>query len=204
MNNKFHQRLLAAAGLVIGAGVSTCSFAQPNNILFIDGGYAEMCSSLATSIQDAERVALTGSRLGVSSMQICTMAIEDGETTLEQQAASYNNRGVLWFSEGNYDAALKDFDAAIAINDHLAQSYINRGYTLNAMKRWQDSVAAFDQAVALGEIPEADKVYFNRDIAHEETGNVRGAYFDYKKASELNPLWEAPKNELNRFTVTTK
>lgn len=203
MNSKFH-RLLAATGFTVGTGIASFSMAQPNNVLFIDGGYAEMCSSAASSIQDIDRMPLTGSRLGVSSMQICTMAIEDGEATLQQRAASYNNRGVLFFGEGNYEAALQDFDAAVAIDDHLAQSYINRGYTLNAMKRWPDSISAFDKAVALGEFPEPDKVYFNRGIAHEESGNLRGAYFDYKKAAELNPMWDAPKNELTRFTVTRK
>ena len=202
--NRFHQSLLVTAVLLAGAGGASVSFAQADNILFIDGGYAEMCASLATSVGEVDQVALTGSRLGVSSMEICTKAIESGETTLDQRAASFNNRGVLWFGEGNYEAALQDFDAAVAINDELAQAFINRGYTFIAMKRWPESIQAFDKAMSLGEIPEADKVHYNRGIAKEETGDVRGAYFDYKTASELNPVWEAPKAELSRFTVKKK
>jgi len=33
---------------------------------------------------------------------------------------------------------------------------------------------------------------------------VKSAYFDYQKAVELSPQWEAPKNELLRFHVSSK
>ena len=38
-------------------------------------------------------------------------------------------------------------------------------------------------------------------MANEGLGDLKAAYQDYSKAAELNPAWDAPKNELARFTV---
>ncbi|MES2606616.1 MAG: tetratricopeptide repeat protein [Pseudomonadota bacterium] len=198
MNHIFLNKLPA----VLGLGIVLASGARAENVTFFDGGYSEICSGVAVNVGDVEHVELTGSRLGVPSIEICTKAIESGESSPEQKAASYNNRGVLWFDEANYANALADFDAAIKTNDKLVPAYINRGYTFIAMKQWQDSIAAFDQALTHGDlIIEAPKVYYNRGLAHEELGHVREAYYDYKKASELDPLWPQPQAELSRFTV---
>jgi Flp pilus assembly protein TadD len=48
---------------------------------------------------------------------------------------------------------------------------------------------------------EAEKAYYNHAVANEELGNVREAYFDYRKPAELKPEWEEPRVKLTRFTV---
>jgi tetratricopeptide (TPR) repeat protein len=192
------QQFTRIAAIMLAA-VSMPAAAQLG-VTFIDGGYAELCSDVAKT-QDAEkRVELTGSRLGASPIEICTMAINFGESSLFEIAASYNNRGVLYFEKAQMTEALRDFEEAISVHDSLGQAHINRGYVLVGMQRWADSVAAFDKGIALGG-EELDKAYFNRGVAHEELGQLREAYKDYLKASELNPVWEDPKRELARFTV---
>ena len=47
------------ASLVAGAAAAT-------ELTFIDGGYAEMCSSLAHNLDARERVELTGSRMSMT------------------------------------------------------------------------------------------------------------------------------------------
>jgi tetratricopeptide (TPR) repeat protein len=169
-------------------------------VTFIDGGYAELCSDVAKAQNDEQRVELTGSRLGSSPIEICTMAISFGESSLFDIAASYNNRGVLYFLKGQMTEALSDFEEALKVQDTLGQAYINKGYVMVGMQRWADGVAAFGKGIALGG-EELDKAYFNRGIAHEELGQLREAYKDYLQASTLNPIWEEPKRELARFTV---
>jgi tetratricopeptide (TPR) repeat protein len=188
---------LALAGTT--AGVLAAGAVAATEVTFIGGGYAELCSSLATSLS-GEGVELTGSRLTIPPVEICTLAIEDEASAPSEQAGSYNNRGVLLFDEGKFDAALADFDQALVLNNSLAAAHINRGYTLVALKRWADSVPSFDRGIELGS-PDAARAHFNRGIAHEELGHVRDAYYDYRKASELDPEWEEPKQELARFRV---
>jgi tetratricopeptide (TPR) repeat protein len=189
---------LALAGTAASLGLTGTVFAT--EVTFIDGGYAEMCSTAATNIDDVDSIELTGSRLTLQPLDICTRAIEDSAGTLLQKASSYNNRGVLLFDQQRLLEALSDFEAAIEVQGALAAAHINRGYTLVALQRWEDSVAAFDRGIELG-APEPARAHFNRGVAHEELGHVREAYQDYSKAAELNPEWEEPKRELARFTV---
>jgi tetratricopeptide (TPR) repeat protein len=107
---------------------------------------------------------------------------------------------VMLFAQGLIADSLADFEEAIRVDDSLAQAHVNRGYTLMALMRWADSIAAFDRGISLGSEEQA-KAHFNRGIAHEELDHVREAYQDYLKASELDPLWEEPKQELTRFSV---
>lgn len=171
-----------------------------NSVTFIDGGYAEICEAVAKAIDEPSRQVITGSRLGIPPLEVCTLAIEAPDSNRENRAGSYNNRAVLKFAAMDYQGALADLDAAIAEQPALGQAHANRGYVLAAVKRWQDSLAALDQAVANG-TDEPARVHFNRGIAHEELGHAREAYLDYLKASELAPEWQEPKAELTRFTV---
>lgn len=172
-------------------------------LLFIDGGYSELCSTAAFNQDELNRIEITGSRLGLKPIEICTIAIEIKDGTSGDLAASYNNRGVLYFTKGMTSQALQDFDNAIQLQPKLAQAHVNRGYTLVVLELWAESIAAFNTGIELGTV-EADKAFFNRGLAHEETGNLRQAYYDYQQAVELNPTWNEPKVELARFTISRK
>ena len=188
--------LATACALILAAG----SASAQNNVTFIDGGYAEICEAVAKTLDEPSRQVITGSRLGISPLEVCTLAIEAPENNREQRAGSYNNRAVLKFDLMDFDGALADLDAAIAEQPTMGQAHAHRGYVPAAQKRWQDAIAAFDEAVTLG-TDEPARVHFNRGIVHEELGQTREAYFDYLKASELAPEWDQPKSELTRFTV---
>ncbi len=187
-----------AVGTAATLGLAGTGFAA--DVMFIDGGYAELCSSAATKVDDVNWIELTGSRLAISSVEICTHAIEESGGYLEDLASSYNNRGVLLFAEEKFTEALADFDRAVEVQAELAAAHVNRGYTLVALQRWADSIPAFDTGIALG-APEPARAHYNRGVAHEELGHVREAYQDYRTASELDPVWEEPRRELTRFTV---
>lgn len=195
MKTQLHDTLLLAG---MAAGLC-CSAVHAQEVKFFDGGYAEMCASAAHNIGKAYQVEITGSRLDKAPLEICTLAIRSAENT-SNRAGSYNNRGVLLFAQGTTAEALSDFEQAIRVDGNLAQAHINRGYVLLGMRRWEDSIAAFDKGIELG-AAELPKAHYNRGIAHEELGHVREAYQDYLKASELDPLYEEPKQELTRFTV---
>lgn len=171
--------------------------------MFLDGGYAQLCALAATQMSEAkvpQRYQITGSRLGFAPLDVCTRAVNGYDGTNENVAESYNNRGVVHFLLENYDAALRDFDRAIREQPSLTQAYLNRGYTLNAQQRWSEAIPALDAGIARGS-PELAKAYFNRAIAHEESGALSAARDDYQKAAELQPDWDAPREELARFSV---
>lgn len=180
---------LPAASPVLGA------------VLMFGSGYAEECHVLATHRPDSdEATGITGSRIGLTPVEICTKAIVEENLVGTNLASTYNNRGVFLFAAGAYAEALEDFDRALAITTDIPDIHVNRGLALIPLQRWAESIPSFDRGIEL-QAAGLDRAYYNRATAHEETGNLRQAYLDYQKASELNPDWEEPKLQLQRFTV---
>lgn len=188
--------LQAALLLCIGGPAAR---AAPD-VKFIDGGYAQLCSSAAQNLDTLTSFTITGSRLPLSAVEVCTLAIKAGDSDATNLAGSYNNRGVLLFAQGDFSGSLRDFDKARRLTDTLPEVDVNRGYALVALERWAEAVEAFDRGIAQG-APELAEAYHSRGIAHEELGNVRQAYYDYLEAAELDPEWEKPREELSRFEV---
>ena len=169
------------------------------SVISLDGGYSETCEQASRSIGKSMTIEITGSRLNISPLEICTLAIRE-DASSESRATNYNNRGVLLFAEGRLEEALQDFDQATQLRETLANAHANRGYTLVALERWAEAVSALDRGIELG-AEEASKAHFSRAIAHEELGQLPKAYQDYTSAAELDPQWDAPAQELLRFRV---
>jgi len=198
-------RLLSSAGLVPALLVACLQSAQVSaaELMFLDGGYAELCSIAAQQANKpypTQRYEVTGSRMSLSPMEVCGRAVNGYDGAADNVAESYNNRGVLWFAQGDHAAAARDFERAIAQQGSMAQAHVNLGYTLIAMQRWTDAISAFTRGIELGTV-ELARAHFNRGIAHEETGALREAYVDYQQAALLEPEWDLPKEELSRFQV---
>ena len=185
--------------LLLGTGVAYAA------IMVLGGGLAQQCYEAARDAVTApqQTVPLTGSRVGLSPVVVCTLALKSETLGARARAGTFNNRGVLLFVEESFEGALNSFDIAVGIDSSIAEAHVNRGASLVALHRWADGVAALDVGLEL-QPSEAEKAFYNRAIAHDELGNVRAAYFDYLKASELKPDWEAPRLQLTRFTVRKK
>jgi len=82
----------------------------------------------------------------------------------------------------------------------VPQAHINRGIALSAEKRNQEAVVAFTEALALNP-SHPELVYFDRAMAREDSGDMKGAYLDYRQASQLAPTWDTPRQQLARFAV---
>jgi len=225
MTTMFSIRILTLCSAMAAMLASATIHAQPvSPLTIIDGGYAEQCSMAARNPQAASGITITGSRVIISPIRLCTLAIEEGSEA-DNRAASYNNRGVLHFEAANYDDALADFTEAVQLDDTLTFAHINRGNIFNLREQWAQAISAFDRAIELGiqprparagavaESPESRqasearavrelaRAHFNRGIAHENLEQLREAYLDYRRASELAPEWEEPRRELERFEV---
>jgi len=191
--------MIAGSALCIALPLSAAKSA----VIVLGGGFAQMCYEAARALDNPLSFQVTGSRIDVPPLEICTTAISAGDLTGRDLAGTYNNRGVILFSQGNFEAALRDFEQGIRHNTAIPEIHVNRGASLVALKRWADSVPSLDRGIEM-EALELEKAYYNRAIAHEELGDVRRAYFDYLKAAELKPEWEQPKEQLTRFTVRKK
>ena len=178
--------LSGTAGL---AAALLCAAPAGASTLIIGGGVAKECADAAI-----------GGRSDNASITRCTLALETETLGFRDRARTYVNRGVLQMRQRNFDGAVSDFDAASKIDPNLGEAYVNRGAAYVGSSRYGEGLVQIDQGLALG-VKDPQKAYFNRGIAHENLGDVTAAYRDYTKAAELDPEWDAPKNELTRFTV---
>ena len=155
-------------------------------------GTADACAAASVAAQESGRT--TDADLANCTMAV-KLAISGGA-----RAEVLNNRSVLRYARGEYDAALADNTAALKINDRMAEAIVNRGSIFLVEHRAQAAAANFDRALMFNPA-HPEKVYFNRALAREDMGDLNGAYADYAQASKLAPQWEQPKREMIRFTI---
>ena len=178
--------LAAIAGLALTAGMAKAS------VTVIGGGLAEACAK--------------GTLRGVSTRQLeqqCTQALEEELLSPRDKAGTFVNRGIIKMRRGEMAAALSDFDLAIHYKPQLGEIYVNRGAALVGEHRYADGLADLNKGLKLG-VEEPAKAYYNRALAYEGLDDVKSAYFDYQKAVELSPEWDAPKQQLVRFHVARR
>ncbi len=103
-----------------------------------------------------------------------------------QIADAYINRGYYYYSEAKrYDAAIADFDQALALNSATERIWSNKGLALAALARYDSALVCFERAVALA--PKSAEAVNNRGAAQLELNQFASAIADFSRALELNP-----------------
>jgi tetratricopeptide (TPR) repeat protein len=132
----------------------------------------------------------------------CDHAFSEEALSQHDRVATHVNRGILRLRRGQVDEAIADFDVAIDLDPDQPEAYLNKGAALIRVDNPQDALGLF--TVALEHNTRRPEVaHFGRAIANEELGNIRAAYNDYRRASELDPEWADPRTELRRFRVVS-
>jgi tetratricopeptide (TPR) repeat protein len=134
-------------------------------------------------------------------VDLCTRSIDNEPLDRHDLAGTYINRGVLYMHLNAFKAAQRDFEHAQQVAPDIGEGAVNFGGALIAQHRWADGIAAITRGLSLGS-EEPEKAYYNRALGYEGLGDVKAAYFDYLKASQLKPDWAPPKTELSRFSVS--
>ena len=135
------------------------------------------------------------------SLGRCDEAMSNENLSDFDTVATYVNRGIIKLRLGQSDAAIADFDSALARDPNQPEAYLNKGIAL--LKKpdgWAQAMPLFDTALAKKTRRPA-LAYYGRGVANELGGHVREAYHDYREASQLEPNWRDPRQELTRFTV---
>lgn len=135
------------------------------------------------------------------AVPVCTKALRSGNLDTYDQMATLVNRGIVRFRISDFDGAIADFDAAMALRPNQPDAMINRGITmLAAGHALEPSLAYIEGGLERG--PQRPWVgYYGRAVANEIAGRDAEAYRDYHRAMELRPAWELPRQALARFSV---
>jgi len=162
------------------------------------GGTGETVLS-SGSARDCAQAAL-GGRTDNASLQACDNAIDFDSLSRDDRGATLINRGAIRIFRHQWRAALTDLNEGLRLRPEAGEGWANRGGALLGLKRYKEAVDDITKGLALG-VKEPAKAYFNRALAYEALDDEKSAYFDYKKAQDLDPTWEAPRHELLRFSV---
>ncbi len=189
------------AGILAGAALATAMVvasivSQPAAaaVTVLDGQNARVC-------QTAAEAAAQGFAPDQAAVDTCGFALDTELLTDHDEAGTLVNRGILYLARADYADAVTDFTRAETLQPQIGEIYTNRGAALIAERHFAAGIAEIDRGLPL-QPGEPEKAYFNRALAREELGDVKGAYLDFRKAAELKPDWPTVQDELARFTVT--
>jgi tetratricopeptide (TPR) repeat protein len=139
----------------------------------------------------------------ILALEVCDEAVEDHGGDSHDRVAALVNRADILLRLNRFREAAADSDKAIAIDSGLGVAYLNRGAGMIGMGRYNDALLSLDRAIELG-MDRSQLAYFDRGLAKEHLGDVRGAYYDYRKAAELDPSFKLATDQLSRFIVTPR
>lgn len=180
---RFSSSALALAVALLGSGVAGAA------TQVIGSGLARTCYE-AAEFQRASRDAIA----------TCDRALAEEALAFGDLVATHVNRGILRGRFGDLAGALADYDRAIALDPNQGEAYANKGGLALKREAWGEALALFNIALEK-QTKRPEIAFYGRGVANEMTGNVAGAYADYKRAAELAPDWQEPKVELARFRV---
>jgi tetratricopeptide (TPR) repeat protein len=133
----------------------------------------------------------------------CTGALNNEVLSPRDRAATFINRGILRARNKNTDGAFADYNIAIGMMPNVGEAYVDRGAAYIAIRRYKEALADLNKGIALGSTS-LHLAYYDRAIADEALGDIKGAYEDYKQALVLMPNFAPALEQLKRFKVISK
>ena len=153
------------------------------------GGLAKSCYRAAEFGEDVR-----------SNLDTCNLALEHEALSTHDRASTLVNKGILQADLGQVVGALSDYNAALSIDQNLAEAYVDRGSVLIAMKRFDEALESLNTALRMKPARE-EIAYYNRALAEEALGNIRAAYDDLKQATSIQPNFKEASEQLKRYKV---
>jgi tetratricopeptide (TPR) repeat protein len=133
----------------------------------------------------------------------CTVAIDEEALPLAERAATFINRGILRSLNQDPNGALDDYNRGLALRPELGEAYVDRGAVMILFRRYDDALKDIDKGISLG--PNKPEIaYYDRAVANEARGDIRGAYEDCKKALEIAPDFTVATEYLAHFKVVVR
>jgi len=137
---------------------------------------------------DCYRATMLPNAVAEAAITSCNVALNTRRISRRERASILVNRGILYNHMGNYDAAFKDFEAALKLVGDFPEAYINRGNTHFYTGQIEEAIADYNRAIQ-GRSAKQHTAYFNRGLANESRKQPDRAFADFVRANELKPDW---------------
>jgi tetratricopeptide (TPR) repeat protein len=182
--------VMTARKLVLAALLAAAAFPASASVMTVGSSAARACYEAADSVLAPD----------ADDFRSCDQALRDEALVRNDLVATHVNRGILRLRRNQVDAAIRDFDEAIALDPQQPEAYLNKGAALIRLENANDALPLFTASLERN-TTRPEIAHYGRAIAYETLGNVQQAYSDYRRASELRPGWQEPLVELRRFRI---
>jgi len=116
----------------------------------------------------------------------CDTALSDRTTIRSDRKKTLVNRGIIHNRNDDLNAAIDDFNAALAIDSGLAEAFLNRGNSYFLGGRYDDALAGYERALAL-DVAKPWAAWYNIGLVHDAKKQPQKAREAYEQSLELNP-----------------
>lgn len=163
--------------------------AQP--MVVLGGGQkAQQC------FMNAELAAQNLPGIGKNMLEPCDYTLEFSKLGKQDRAATFANRGIIHAAVNDFDAAMADYEAAIAMSSTAPEFYINRGNAFFMMREYANALDDYELSIELG-IRQLHFVHYNMGMVFERLGNDEVAEKEYLLALEFSPGWKLAEDKLS-------
>ncbi len=118
-------------------------------------------------------------------IEACSRAIDSGELTQKNLAATCNNRGTAYSSKGDLDRAITDFDKSLELYPGYLNALMDRGIAYSTKGDHERALADFNAAVDAN--PQLAGPYNGRCYTLALMGKAAAAIADCNRALAIEP-----------------
>ena len=149
-----------------------------------------LASPVLMSRAIADDAATCSSEHQDAKIAACTNAINSGRWSGAGLSWAYKNLAKGYYDKGDYNRAIAEVTEAIRLDPKLSNPYTDRGQYYYSLKKYDEAIANFDQAILLnsGDIAWA---YGDRGNAYYAKGEDQKAIDNYDHAIAIDPNYAA-------------
>jgi tetratricopeptide (TPR) repeat protein len=98
---------------------------------------------------------------------------------------AWNNLGIAYRKQGNYEQAIESYRKAIAIKADFHETWNNLGFVYDEQGNYEKAIESYRKAIEIK--PDYDAAWYNLVIAYKNQQNYAQAIDAYRKAIEIKP-----------------
>ena len=117
-------------------------------------------------------------------------------------AIDHSAAGMAAFNSGDYDRAVQELEFTTLTDPGDFRAFTFLGAAYAQQRRYNAAIGAFKRATTLK--PGVAKVHYNLGQAYEAAGVPTEAWFEYKKALEIDPFYQLAKMALVELSARLK
>ncbi len=114
--------------------------------------------------------------------------------TLDDKAAAYVYRGLVYFAQKEFTNAAEDFQTAIEIDSALPEAWFNLALTYEKLNQVDNAISAYDEYLKLE--PKSEVAHYNRGHLKLSQGKFDEAIEDFRRTLAIEDRFVDAHNEI--------